>query len=105
MQDGKVKSLGGQLHAAMLLEGEFLFFKGKVWGIINEGLGNYWEIQPALDFQSNLVIVPGPVDTPSKVTFSTVEILKMHSVQVLVLSISFILQILCCSALLLLASA
>lgn len=73
--------------------------------IIKEGLGNYWEIQLELDFQSNVVIVPGSVDMPSKVTFSRVEILEMRTVQMLVLSISFILQILCCSTLLLLASA
>jgi len=81
------------------------FVKVKQW-YNKESLGNYWEIQLELDFQSNVVIVPGSVDMPSKVTFSRVEILEMHTVQMLgPQHQSFILQILCCSTLPLLASA
>jgi len=84
------------------------FVKVKQW-YNKESLGNYWEIQPALDFQSNVVvIVSGSVNTASlaKITFSRVEILEMHTVQMLgPQHQSFIQQILSCSTLPLLDSA
>lgn len=59
-----MKSLGEQLHAIYVQKIRSCL-KVEKQGYSREDLDNCWETQPALDFQPSLVVVPGPIDSPS----------------------------------------
>lgn len=58
-----MKSLGEQIHDMHIQIRSCLHEEKQECS--KEGLENYWETQPALDFQPNSVVVPGPIDGPS----------------------------------------
>lgn len=59
-----MKSLGEQIHDLHIQKIRSCLHEEKE-GFGREGLENYWETQPALDFQASSVVVPGPTDSLS----------------------------------------